>query len=202
VHTKALFDAIAASDAARNHHEAFYLVNFVVSGSLESIVIGIRRQVDKDSRSISLINLLRALIKHPKLYTVDHCRQTFVDRAIRWRLDPTLHSRYVADADFAYSAVADATGLTFDVVRIATDIEELERLCERFRLIANQEVAHRNRTAPDLDVRLHELDGVMQSLWDLSRKYTRLFDGGSHGSVPNNREEMRSLYTFAWLRGA
>ena len=201
VHTKALLGAIVESEAARKHHEAFYVINFVISGSMESIVIGIRRQDDENPRAVSLINLLGALVKDPDAYTIDHCRQTFADRARRWKLDRAAQARYVADADLAYTAVADSTGRILDATRVATDIRELKRLCERFRKLANQEIAHRDRTAPKVEVLLGEPDGVMQSLWNLSRKYTRLFDGGAHGGVPNNCEEMRSLYTFPWLPG-
>ena len=202
IHTKALMTALEQSPRASQHHEAFYLRTFIFQAILDQIVIGVRRQVDEDRRSHSLVNFLASLMKHPDVYSLDECVATFLERAERCGFEEPIRSNYEQQARGLYEWVADATGNAFDQKSIRKDMKLARKLCANMEAIANKHVAHNDRDKPQYQLTLMELENVINVLRILIRKYARLFDGGGDGAGEPNMEEMLSLYRFAWLEPA
>jgi hypothetical protein len=108
-------------------------------------------------------------------------------------------TRYEADAQSAYAGVSGSRGTVMDPDVIENDIAELKALSDALRTVANKHIAHKDRRAKDFDLNSADLDEILHKIWDISRKYTRLFDGGAHGKVTADPDEMRSFYEFAWI---
>jgi hypothetical protein len=201
VHTKAMMEAVGDSERARKHPEAFYLRHFVLQATIEHIILGVRRQVDRDKRARSLRNLLEEIIARPDGYALDACVARSLERADGWGFQGH-RDQYEAEARALYVQVADASGTQFDVPKLQADLAELASLCADLKTIADKYIAHKDREAPDIGVDFATLDDRIAKLRALQRKYTRLFDGGSAGAGEPDPEEMRSLYRFPWLADA
>ena len=198
-HMKVLITALERSPKASAHHEAFYLNTFVLKAVVDQVILGIRRQIDRDKRAHSLSNFLGALIRQPDVYSLDECIATFLERASRWDFVEPTRSQYEREAHELYAAVADASGIALDPKVMQRDLSFIPKSCRKMEAIANKHIAHNDRDKHEYQFTITELDEAVNGVKAVIRKYGRLFDGGGAGAGEPDIDEMLALYRFAWL---
>lgn len=188
---------INGNPTLNQHPSAFYLHNFLLRGFTDSVIMGIRRQMDTDSGVVSLVNFLNCLKRKADVYTVDDCVKTFRDRALRFGLDP---QSYEEPAAAVYAAVAADDGKKI----CARSIKEKKRLlrdgCDHIVKVSNKHVGHTDRTAADVTLYLDEMNDAVQSLCAVANAYLPLFTAGNSDSFGKvDVDSWLSLFEKPWL---
>lgn len=178
---------LAANPRALSHR---LLNDWVTTNHGVATAVGIRRQLDKDRRSISLKRLLieieATLHRNPELLSRAHFLRHF---------RPELESR--AHAQFSELVAANATRVESTYVR--RDIERLNKITEKMERYVNKRIAHRD--AQETEKRkLGELDECLVLLQEMVDRYTRLLTGYGSSVSPELPPDWKSVLKVAWIR--
>jgi hypothetical protein len=138
---------------------------FLQNVFIDSLVMGVRRQIKRDQDSISLVRLLCELIETPEIVT----RESYY--ALWRRIDPD-KSSYMA-RDFSIFAESDAKHI--DSSRIKKDLFELQNACNSAVHLADRRVAHKDIRGLDKDVTFEELLASLEVAGKIAKKYYLLF---------------------------
>jgi hypothetical protein len=132
---------------------------------IESLVMGVRRQIKKNDDSISLARLLGELINNPEIVT----RERF---CALWQQTDSNKDYYMA-RDFSVYAKYDAKHI--DSSRIEEDYSELVRACDSAVHLADRRVAHKDKRGLEKDVTFEELLSALEIAGKIVKKYYFLF---------------------------
>jgi hypothetical protein len=157
--------------------------NYVVAAT-----VGIRRQLDRDSRSVSLVRLL-----------------TEVAVTIEERPDILSRANFVKNyrpetAERDYDKLVGAEQQRVDVTFVHCD---LDRFCaaadtETVREFVNKRAAHWDEAA-DPKVKLGEVDTALDILSGLVDKYTRLLTGSGSPLEPKLPAGWKKILMMPWI---
>ena len=160
--------------------------NYVVAAT-----VGIRRQLDRDSRSVSLVRLLTevevTIEERPNILS----RANFV-KNYRPELRET--------AERHYDKLVGAEQQRADVTFVRCD---LARFCaaaatETVREFVNKRAAHWDEAA-DPKVKLGEVDTALDILSGLVDKYARLLTGSGSTLEPKLPRDWKKILTMPWI---
>jgi hypothetical protein len=196
-HFKVVHAAGMSNTRVVDHPASIYMFVFIAKAVVESVMMAVRRQIDSDVRSVSLLNFLTELKLNPTTYSLEKCVETFKTRALLVRHKG--QERYEREAAAAFAAIADASGTHMSSEKIGADIKALKKACNALVNITNQYVAHRNRTDKYPELPEQQIEENVNLVYALTRKYGRLFDAFGVGPNGIDADGMRSLFSFAWV---
>jgi hypothetical protein len=196
-HFKIVYAVGMSNPRVTSHPSAIYMFLFIARAIVEWVMLGVRRQVDIDSRSVSLFNLLTERRDNPTVYDLGRCTATFRARAML--VAPERQERYENDGATAFAAIADDSGLNMSAEKITKDIDALKNSCKTIVGITNRYIAHNSRSEGGPDLPVEQIDDNVNKIYSLTRKYGRLFDAFGVGPNGLDAESMRSLFSFPWV---
>jgi hypothetical protein len=161
--------------------------NYVVAAT-----VGIRRQRDPDSRSVSLVRSLTEVVLTLKERPDILSRANFVKN-----YRPELR----AAAESHYDELVGVGELRVDVAFVRSD---LDRFCaaaatETIRSFVNKRAAHWDEVADNPKVTLGEVDTALDILSGLVDKYSRLLTGSGGTVEPELSSDWKGVFTMPWI---
>jgi len=152
--------------------------------------IGIRRQIDVDSRSVSM----KGLLLHVKAELA--CRSDLLSREnfiANYR--PELAS--VADSEF--DRLVGGTESRVEVPYIQRDLDKLDTVTAGVKHFANKRIAHRD--AKGIEKRkLGELDDCLEVLAEMVDRYARIMAGSGSDVLPDLPSDWKCVFETAWIK--
>ena len=147
---------------------------------VNTVALGIRRQLDTDPKTVSLANLLRSLIAKPNVIT----RERYLAVATSVPPDLLRYRRRRRTAGFVQWMDSVAAHSFFDKVAapnsdhvsrevIGSDLKLLQQRGMRVERFATKRLAHYDITPPAA-VKYEEIDAALDTLDDLLEKYNSL----------------------------
>jgi hypothetical protein len=142
--------------------------SFLQNVYIDSLVMGLRRQIkngtNKDN-SISLVRLLEDIKKHPEVVT----RESY------YALWDQKHLININFAARAFSEYAEPDENQIDISRVEKDISMITEICKTAEYYADKRVAHRDKGVLKHDVTLEEILSALDSVGATVKKYFQLF---------------------------
>lgn len=153
-----------------------------------AMAIGVRRQLDRDSRSISMQNLLREIRQCPGALS----RSSYVAHA---RRDP-----YLRDAlHRQFDRLAGARQPHISLRAIATDLTTLERKLERISFWVNKRIAHSGRRGPSRPPTFAELNECVDLLVELAKRFLLLLRCRSYSFDITWQFDWTQIFRHPWI---
>jgi hypothetical protein len=150
--------------------------------------VGIRRQLDRDPRAVSLQNLLtriqEAMSGCPDILS----RASFVE---------TFRRRFGRDANATFDELVGSAKMAVDCACVQRDIDQLQRL-SKLKTWVDKRIAHRDSDETEKRM-LGELDEGLNLLLRLLDRYSMLLTGLSSGIGPTLPNDWKSVFKIAWL---
>lgn len=178
---------LEANPKARSHRlfNDWLMTNYAVATA-----IGIRRQLDRDPRSVSLANLLADISRSIRI------NPDVLSRSAIEHLPPSLLKR--AEEEFDRLA-----GVGTSKIRASHVELDLKKLVENIAikeiaLFVNKRIAHRDSAAVQKRM-LGELDECLMLLARLVDRYLLLLTGHTSGIGPILPRGWKSVFTIAWI---
>jgi hypothetical protein len=154
-----------------------------------TVAIGIRRMVDDDDRTGSLVQLLQKMQAAPEKLT----REWFIGG---------VELPLAQDLDQTFTIYGDPrqTGF-FDPAVAREDLEKLRAISGRVRKYVNQHVAHAQRTRSADIPTYGDVHAVLDHLLELVHKYTLLLRHSDRvQGAPIIQEPWMRIFTQAWIQ--
>ena len=162
--------------------------------------VAVRKQVDRDTRTVSLRRLLTAVATQPNLIT----RSEYVSRAKSSR-DPTTEygAMELKDLrDYMHRSFDEFLGVGVDELTadaVALDLAALDDAARSIQHFVNNTVAHRNRSLRP-SATWDNLNGAIDTILRLLRKYNALLDAGeAPDPVPVYQYNWKAIFRVPWL---
>lgn len=154
-----------------------------------SQVIGVRRQVDADSDSISFRNLLDEIRQHAHILSRERYVSLYKDSGL---------PNDIPHRDFDRKA---GTGRNhIDPVVVEADLSALQEKAERIRKYVNKRIAHFDRAEFKSLPTYAELDECLDYLEALLKKYLSLLQAKTHLSiVPVWQYDWKEIFRRPWI---
>lgn len=166
---------------------SFY--GFLATTYATTAIIGIRRQLDMDKRSISLERLLHFLSTQPKAIKRE-------DILILYEKDEYSQQ----NGQNIWKKYADKSGKYFNNRIAATDLRKLRKLtcvCDKY---ASKKIAHFDKQKLSLIPTFNDIDKSVNFMEKLLKKYTLLFYASSLLSVlPVWQYDWKNIFREPWL---
>ncbi|PJB21427.1 MAG: hypothetical protein CO114_05370 [Euryarchaeota archaeon CG_4_9_14_3_um_filter_38_12] len=152
-------------------------------------VIGVRRQLDKDKSSISFIRLLEEIRNKPKIVS----RERYI----------SLYSNSILPKDFAnhdFDTLVGKDRAYIDPQRVGKDIDLLYKKAEKIKKFVNKRIAHFDKSDFKNLPTNAELDGCLDYLEKLLKKYLSIFRAEAHISiVPVWQYDWKQIFKYPWI---
>jgi hypothetical protein len=172
--------------------------NYVVAAT-----VGIRRQLDRDARSVSLVRLLTDLEETLKSVeeTLKEEREERPDTLSRANFLKNYRAELREAGERHYDKLVGAGEKRVDAALVRSD---LDRFCaaaatETVREFVNKRAAHWDEDADDPKVSLGEVDAALDILSALVDKYWRLLTGSGGTVGPKLSPEWKGVFTVPWI---
>lgn len=151
--------------------------------------VGVRRQVDRTRRVVSLWRLLSAISAHPEVMT----RQRHVGL---WGADPD----FQREGHRAFDGLSGG-GETIPSRDAAADRDHLVAVARPVEVLVNEAFAHRSETPLNEKVTYAQLHAAIDVIGELLRKYTLLLRASSFYSLlPTDQVDWKAPFRVPWLR--
>ncbi len=152
----------------------------------DSVVMVIRRHLDKTKKTKSLIKLLEEIQRKPYILTRKWHRTIY----------DTLGEGY-ADSDFDRLAGA---GEIFDKKIVKEDLSKIAELGHRIDTYANDHLAHRSHN-PTKDIpNYNDLNALIDEFEKIVSRYIELFTGSHYTTLkPELQYDWESIFLIAWI---
>ena len=151
--------------------------------------IGLRRQIDKDERSISLRRLLEQIKDQPEVLS----RTRYV---ALWD-DPVVRKRF---ADEAFDRFAGSGKPHIDPAMVEEDCSQLVKMIDGVKGYVDKRVAHYDREGPTTVPTFADLNECLDFVEDLLIKYLAVFRAESWRSVlPVWQHDWKQIFRHPWI---
>jgi len=161
-----------------------YLGNTYVSHSL----IGMRRQLKVDSKSISLARLLTEMSETPEVFSRKYYKAMYAGSVVE----------DFADRDFDRFSAPGAPYISKDMV--LGDLKKLQDVGRKLEEYADRRVAHRDKRDVKSPPRFKDGDAVIELLDKLYVKYHLLFYAASMDSLmPTYQYDWKEIFREPWI---
>ena len=169
-----------------HQHSSFY--DYLSRTYVSHVVIGIRRQIKFDSKSISMARLFDEMISTPQTF-----QRTYYTNKYKG-----LIVKDFANKDFDKFAIPNS--LHIDPNLVATDLERLKLATERCEDYADKRIAHRDNQEPKEPPTFNEVDDCINLLDELYVKYYLLFHAsGMDTLLPTWQYDWQAIFHVPWL---
>ena len=157
----------------------------------------IRRQLDRDPRSISFRNLLADLSDHPEVMTRErHVGLWQDDDPREWAI-----KAWQREGHANYDRFAENGNDAIDPARTNADLDRLDAIGQPVVVFVNKAVAHTDEEALGSTSTYAELNAVIDELGELLKKYSSLLTASIVGAlVPVHQQEWRQAFRVAWWK--
>lgn len=171
-----------------------------------SAAVAVRKQVDRNPDTVSLRRLLEAIALDAHLLT----RADYLARADD-AADPTtergrLHVEGLRDLlQDRFDGLAGSGKEHLEEDNVRADLARLETASERVKRFVNKTIAHRDRAGVDVTADWADLNGAIDTLMQIVRKYNELLDAArAPGIVPVYQHNWTAIFRIPWIqaRGA
>jgi len=160
-------------------------------------VIGIRRQLDTDKRSISLMNLLTDIIRAPTVLSREQYVASYLEQPHPDDARPYIESaanRYFDKFAGPGKSHVDPSIIRADLDRLLGHSKNLERY-------ANKRIAHFNRGSFKLVPTHKEVKNCLDLIEELTKKYLLLIQGAAPKTLlPVWTYDWKEIFLEPWLR--
>ncbi len=167
-----------------------FFFTWIQNNYMDSIVVGLARLNDHDSRTISLHNLIKEIIKNPEAITRDY----FVSRYKKWMQD-----RGIADNDF--DKFAEKGNQYISSIKLDKDIKHLDKETQLIKNFRDQWVAHLDVNQATKQLPTHnDVEEALEFLDEIFRRYYMLIDGAGIGTAkPALAFDWKESLTHPWI---
>lgn len=162
--------------------------------------VAVRKQVDQDSRTVSLRRLLVSIANRPSVFT----REEYVGRARSDRDPSTEYGALELDEmrDYMNKSFDELVGVgvaELTAAAVRTDLNALDAASAAIEHFVNNTVAHRNHTLTP-SATWADLNGAIDTILVLLRKYNALLDAGeAPNPVPTYQYNWTAIFRVPWL---
>ena len=151
--------------------------------------MGVRRQVDNDSQSISLVRLLEEIKKNPEVLTRKWFVALYTDPGIR---------ALIADRDF--DRFAGTIGTHVDPSFVEADIVALKSKAKNLERYATKLVAHLDKKGPTTIPTFHDLEECVDFMEELLKKYLLLLRADCYTQIlPTWQYDWQAIFREPWI---
>ncbi|MFZ1082362.1 MAG: hypothetical protein WAO19_10610 [Candidatus Kryptoniota bacterium] len=151
-------------------------------------VIGVRRQVDKDTRSVSLVQVLEVIEKNNAFFTVKRFQRLY-PKSLKRNVAPRVFKRF-SGARLAH----------LNPVFVSKDIRTLRKSIERIAHFTNKRVAHLDRSAFRAVPTFDDLDYALDQLEKVVKNYMLLLFGEDSDLVPIWQYDWQKIFHYPWIQ--
>lgn len=170
--------------------------DFLKESYIALMVSAVCRQIDMDSRSSSLINLLNKIL-NPSI--IENLTKDWYSKQYH-RDDDVLPSFMVGigQKDFE-KHFGSKEYVNPDIVH--ADLERLIGKTKEIKRFRNKRIAHRDRRNNLIfDVNFNDLNEAIETIRMITSKYYLLFKQGSNSLIPINQTDWQEIFTVPWIR--
>jgi hypothetical protein len=151
--------------------------------------VAVRRQLDKDHRSVSLWRLIRDIARHPEVMT----RERHVSL---WE-----EEHWTQQANANYDKFAGDGNDRIAPERTMKDLERLEAIAKPIKVYVDKRVAHTDEQAMSDVPTYDELNAALDELGKLLGKYMSLLKATVLATVsPVHQADWTQAFTVAWKK--
>lgn len=169
--------------------------DFLKESYVALMVSAVCRQIDNDSRSSSLINLLNILIQADvtimltKEWYIFNChRDDDVIPGFMEGIGENVFEEHFGSKDFV------------DPEIIRKDLDHLTRDTKKIKKFRNKRIAHRDSNNNLIfDVNFNDLDQALETIREITSKYYLLLKQGDNDLVPVDQTDWQEILTIPWL---
>ena len=169
--------------------------DFFKESYIALMVSAVCRQIDTDTRSSSLINLLNKIMEPSvaESLTKDwYCQQYHKDDDIMPKFMEGIGKSDFED-HFGSKDFVDP-----DIVQ--ADINKLAEKTKKIKKFRNKRIAHRDkRNNLIFDVNFNDLDKVVETIRKITSKYYLLLKQGGNDLVPVDQTDWQDIFTVPWI---
>ncbi len=153
-------------------------LDWLVGNYVAAVVVGIRRQADRDPRAVSMYRLLDDVARNARIVT----REWYVATYVTGRRREDLRF-YGAQADMTFDHFATKKGDRLSAAMVRVDQHRIRQTARRIRHYVNRRVAHRDRRRFGTTLNYRDLNVALDALVELLQRYSVLLTGGALGQV-------------------
>jgi hypothetical protein len=174
-----------------------HLWDWMLLNYVANVLMRIRRLVDSQHGTVSLKQLMHAIIKQP----------TVITRARRYAIHGPIEQDFVrkmVDEGFTKTWVTNPDAAHpendhVDPAIVQADLKALEDQLEKVTEFANRTVAHKTKVEPG-EVTYGELNAAFDAIEKFLKKYYVLLLGGSlMNAEPTPQFNTHEVFTFPWI---
>jgi len=167
-------DAVNESAAVRQTH----FPGAVARWYSQSVLVGLRRLGDRDTRTHSLWVLMNRMLRYPDDWT----REAIIELWTKERRSDPFVLEVALES--TYGPFADSTGMNLNAGRIALDQGNLSSSLSRVNAVVNKTVAHAERSDKPLpSMTFAQLDEAVYSCHELVKPYIALLTGRGYSNM-------------------
>jgi hypothetical protein len=167
--------------------------DFFINSYVDSVVMGIRRQLKANDDSISLAKLLKEIAENPESITRSDYHALFNDFNSPQKIS-------LMEAEFNH--FAEPMSPHIDGERVKRDLQSLKDICVAVEEYADRRVAHWDKKAPSLDFTLDDIFIALNSLGDLVKRYYSLFFASIVDMRPHPQYSIFHVFREPWIPSA
>lgn len=181
---------IVKNNSAIDKQSPFF--GFLVKTYVDSVIMGIRRQLKVDNNSISLAKLLTEIIETPELVTRDDFYSLY--EGTNW---PDQYRNATMEREF--NGFAGPGSPCVDANRVQGDLDLLKRTCAAAEEFADRRVAHIDKRGLSLNLDLQGIFEALDSLGESVRRYQFLFHAKNVDMHPHPTRPIYHIFELPWL---
>lgn len=177
----------------RQHSEFYYVFT---ENYAHSVLMYVRRQVRRDSKSMNLIKLADELHNESKNITMDYYVGLWTKNSIN-EIDRSERER-MAKAEFLHRFGGN-TKTHVDPAGIKDDITELESVFQKSSSFIDRRLAHQDKREPDHIPTLPEVETWCETLNATFKKYYLLLFCSDYVITPIFEHDWQAIFRVPWL---
>lgn len=155
-----------------------------------TMIVGIRRLVDPDSRSISFMTFLSDIKSNPHILS----RSTY--KGLYKTMCSELSESY---QDEQFDQLVGGGASHVDPAVVEQELEGLKTITFKLKKYANKRVAHYDRDSPPLGPSYKEIDEAFEVLSNLLLRYHQFFRAASFSLGPYIQYDWKKIFRVAWI---
>lgn len=185
-------DIIRNNAELQNASSAFY--QWMASTFVHSTVLAVRRQIDSDQKSLSLMRFLLELQKYPELISRSY-HETLYSRP-EYSVD-----RARSAARHTYDKFVGQDAQVLDVSTVQNEIQRLKASSEKIHHYADRVVAHYDSRGLNQDTpKFNDVTECLKVIEELVLRYILLLKGAWQDSLlPTFQYDWKSIFRLTWI---
>lgn len=169
---------------------------FVSNAYVDSVVMGIRRQLKTDKQSISVARLLKEIADNSQVITRSLFERQYMAGASQ-ALQESPGVRAAMEDVFAKYAARDSEFI--DPNLVLEDISGLKSICQSAEDYADKRIAHWDMNHPMSNLTFDDINDALNQLCTIVQKYYLLLFGTHLFMTPALPHPISELFQTAWL---